>query len=656
MKTEPLLDDLAAALGSEQAAAQVALSLQPFVRTLPDQPQMTLRPPPPQDPSAPGRLRGEAALVFEGELGRGGMGVVHLATQTSVGRKVAVKRQWPASGLEGTVSLLHEAWITGAVEHPHIVPLYDVATDALGQPLVVLKCIDGTSWRALLGDEAAVRRQYGVVDVQAWHLRTLMQVATAVHFAHQRGIVHRDIKPENVMLGGPGEVYLVDWGIARAFDATVDARLPRLDAREGLVGTPAYMAPEMVNPAEEPVGPWTDVYLLGATLHHILSGQAPHQGETALQMVLNVMRGPAAPPGPPELVAICQRAMARWPADRFESADAFRQALQAHLEHRDAGRLAAQAGQRLAELEAGLATLQPHDRQRLFGECRFGFTSALASWPECEAAQQGLRRALILMAEQALVEGQVDAAAGFLAELADPPPELAARVAQAQAAQREQQARLAALEALQREFDPRVGTWARIGLICLVVLVLALRPLGWLLGLGAGAGTPWYWPTAALALVGIGAWLARRHIWTTAINRRVHGMLLWVVVAYVGLSFGVSSLGLSVEERSQHGLHFGAAVLGIFAIAVDLRGLLPACTYLLTYVASILGWLNPHVALLISHSVLAFSVVWIGRRAARGPTLLQVRPPPPTGPDFAGTRRLRSRAGRDELLRTPKAP
>jgi hypothetical protein len=255
MKTEPLLQDLAAALGSEQAAAQVALSLRPYSPTLPDQPQMTLRPPPPQDPSAPGRLRGEAALVFEGELGRGGMGVVHLATQTSVGRKVAVKRQWPASGLEGTVSLLHEAWITGAVEHPHIVPLYDVATDALGQPLVVLKCIDGTSWRALLGDEAAVRRQYGVVDVQAWHLRTLMQVATAVHFAHQRGIVHRDIKPENVMLGGPGEVYLVDWGIARAFDATVDARLPRLDAREGLVGTPAYMAPEMVNPAEEPVGP-----------------------------------------------------------------------------------------------------------------------------------------------------------------------------------------------------------------------------------------------------------------------------------------------------------------------------------------------------------------------------------------------------------------
>ena len=114
------------------------------------------------------------------------------------------------------------------MEHPNIVPLYDVDLDDDGQPLVVFKRIEGETWRVLLDDSEAVRRRFGVVDVLEWHLRTLMQVCTAVHYAHRCGIVHRDLKPDNVMIGDYGEVYVVDWGIAVALDAICASAVARV--------------------------------------------------------------------------------------------------------------------------------------------------------------------------------------------------------------------------------------------------------------------------------------------------------------------------------------------------------------------------------------------------------------------------------------------
>lgn len=611
------LDDLARAVGPGAAEAALA-TLGPHLPTLVGQARATIRPGWARSGGGRQRLLDEQpALVFEDELGRGGMGVVRLATQTTTGRKVAVKSL--RAGIEAesaVVALLHEAWITGRVEHPHIVPLYDLVLDEAGQPLVVLRRIEGTSWRRLLDDPEAVRARFGVADVEEWHLRTLMEICTAVHFAHQRGILHRDIKPDNVMVGGPGETYLVDWGIARAFAPDSDDRLPHLEGDEGMAGTPAYMAPEMLRTPGSVLGTHTDVYLLGATLYHILAGRPPHEGDTALSIMLNVLKGPPPPPGPTELVEVCRRAMALEPADRYPDVEALRQAIQHHLEHRAAGRLADDAARRLQALEAGMQGMQPDERQRLFGECRFGFTQALASWPACEPARVGRARAVTLMIEQALAEGHADAAAALLAELDAAPAELQQQVAQAQATDEARRARLVRLEEMQREFDPRVGTRARIVLIGSIIALLMLRPTAWLLNAPTEGGRTWLWPTLLIGIAGSALVLARRSLWSTALNRRISAMLLASLVAYGGLSFGMAHLALPYAERSQFGLHFGASILCIFAIAVDLRALVAATTYFLGYLASVVGWINPHLAVLISHTVLGVCVVWIGRTPA----------------------------------------
>ena len=156
-------------------------------------------------------LGADKALDIEGTLGEGGMGVVRLATQRSVGRKVALKTL--RDGIDSKTAaakLLYEGWTTGALEHPNVVPVYDVGTSKNGTPFIVLKRIEGEHWGQIMTNAAAVEERFGVTNLVEWNLRTLMQVCNAVHFAHRRGIVHRDLKPENVMIGQFGEVYVVD--------------------------------------------------------------------------------------------------------------------------------------------------------------------------------------------------------------------------------------------------------------------------------------------------------------------------------------------------------------------------------------------------------------------------------------------------------------
>jgi serine/threonine protein kinase len=156
-----------------------------------------------------------AGVRLRGRLGEGGMGEVLLAEQVSMERDVAVKRLKPEARNDySTLKLLQEAWVTGYLEHPNVIPVYDITVDAQGSPLILLKRIHGVAWGELMDDPETVRRRWGAADLLEWNLRVLMQVCDAVQFAHGRGIVHRDLKPENVMVGEHGEVYVVDWGIA----------------------------------------------------------------------------------------------------------------------------------------------------------------------------------------------------------------------------------------------------------------------------------------------------------------------------------------------------------------------------------------------------------------------------------------------------------
>ncbi|MBL8933652.1 MAG: serine/threonine protein kinase, partial [Archangium sp.] len=266
-------------------------SLEALLTTLGDQAETLVRRPrstvePPRDAEEGARalaqlraLAGQETYADEGLLGRGGMGVVRLSTQQSLNRKVAVKSLRPDRAGESEIeALVAEAWRTGRLEHPNILPVYSLRLLPDGQPELVMKRIEGRSWSEELRAnpvfvDSTLRR-----ESLSRHLLVLGQVCHALHFAHARGLVHRDVKPDNVMLGAFGEVYLVDWGIATAPGPA-----------RGLAGTPAYAAPEMLG-GDGVLSAATDVYLLGAVLFEVLTGQPPHLRATPSEVLASILQ------------------------------------------------------------------------------------------------------------------------------------------------------------------------------------------------------------------------------------------------------------------------------------------------------------------------------------------------------------------------------
>lgn len=382
-------------------------------------------------------------------LGRGGMGQVNLARQRSLGREVAVKSLLPhRRGTRAGRLLLREARLLAELEHPNIVPVHVLGWDDDKGPLLVMKRIEGTSWEALIRDPEHPGWGGRDGDRLERHLEILGDVCQATAFAHSRGILHRDIKPDNVMVGHFGEVYLVDWGVA--------LRLGEPSGAAGrLVGTPSYMAPEMVT-GDHPLSPRTDVYLLGACLHEVLTGRprnAAADTPSALARAAAAPAGVFGPDVPVELARICDRACHADPGQRYPSAQALHAALREIQRHRSSLSTARAARERLARLRALLdAPEEPEPAQvhRLFNESRFGFAEALRQWPDNRAAADGQQAGLEAMIGYALRAGDARLAAALLGELSAPRPALSAQLAALEARLREQQAassRLRALEA-----------------------------------------------------------------------------------------------------------------------------------------------------------------------------------------------------------------
>ena len=279
-------------------------------------------------------------------LGVGGMGKVLLAIQRPLQREVAVKMPRSAEVTDQlTAELLREALVTGRLEHPNIVPVHLLGRAQDGAPFFVMKRIEGTPWRELL-DEPGALGKLGrrAEDPLGFHLGVLLEVCNAVSFAHSRGVLHRDLKPDNVMLGSFGEVYVLDWGIA--VTTRPDPLLSLASDSKGICGTPSYMAPEMAEGDGAKLSERTDVFLLGAVLHHILTGKAPHQGATVIAVLTAAWESKAPTFGADvaeELGAICRRAMARLPEDRYASVQELRDALEGFLRRRDSLALATEA-------------------------------------------------------------------------------------------------------------------------------------------------------------------------------------------------------------------------------------------------------------------------------------------------------------------------
>ncbi len=418
-------------------------------------------------------------LVYRGTLGEGGMGVVRLAEQVSVGRQVAVKSLKRAADDQGLRRLLQKGWVTGALEHPNVVPVYDMSVDPDGRPVIVLKRIEGVEWAAVMHDSEAIAERFGADDAFVWNLGILMQVCAALHYAHSRGIVHRDVKPENVMVGAYGEVYLLDWGIAVSLREVDGDRMPLASRAYEMAGTPAYMAPEMLGGSEPTLSERTDVYLLGSVLYELLCGRPPHRGKSAMAMLRSVHASRVELPDDvdAELAALCLRAMAREPTDRLPSAEAFREALRAHLSHRHSVHLASEAEQRLEALRAALADPGRTDTLSLFGACSFGFQQALGEWAENARALAGLETAATLMVDHALDLGDVAQAERLLTLVPEPTPALLGRLATGREAADAELERLEALEALGADHDEQTGRRTRTFLAAVLGLSWTIFPL-----------------------------------------------------------------------------------------------------------------------------------------------------------------------------------
>jgi serine/threonine protein kinase len=268
----------------------------------------------------------------------GGLGKIWLARDHDLNREVAMKEIKPerANHPEACRRFLKEAQVTGQLEHPNIVPVYELSRRPEDdQPFYTMRLVRGQTLRRSIADYHQQRRNEGT-DPLAFRklLGVLVSVCQAIHYAHGRGVIHRDLKPDNVMLGSFGEVILLDWGLAKMIDepeseSMADRSVIQVSAEAltpptfNRVGTPAYMAPEQVEARNDQIDVRTDIYGLGAILFEILTGRPPHEGKDAAELYHQIVSGatPRArevePTAPRPLEAVCLKAMAKTRLERY---------------------------------------------------------------------------------------------------------------------------------------------------------------------------------------------------------------------------------------------------------------------------------------------------------------------------------------------------
>ncbi|MDH3590832.1 MAG: SUMF1/EgtB/PvdO family nonheme iron enzyme [Planctomycetota bacterium] len=323
----------------------------------------------------------------EAPIGSGGMGEVLLVTDQDLRRQVAMKliRKDAAIGQDQRLHFIAEAQATSQLEHPGIPPVHDIGLTAEGRLYFTMKLVQGRTLREVLHDLLLKRREVHREYTQHKLISILERVCEPLHFSHEKGVVHRDLKPENIMLGDYGEVHVMDWGLARIdqqsseyseIGAVETARKDAgLDTQYGVVkGTLPYMSPEQLRGEE--IDRRTDLYAVGCLLYEILTLQMafdPEDGELVAKKqsgeVPDVRTRNPRRPVPEPLAAICQKALATDPADRYETAEDLAEDLRRWLDgraererrHQEAERLATdgrQASQRYLSLRGEIAAAE----------------------------------------------------------------------------------------------------------------------------------------------------------------------------------------------------------------------------------------------------------------------------------------------------------
>ncbi len=317
------------------------------------------------------------------EIARGGMGVILDIWDADLGRALAMKVVLTRSGAEeqapaGPAAMdprlvdrfLEEAQVTGQLDHPGIVPVHEIGIDETGRLYFTMRLVTGRDLEHIV--TLVQGEQEGWTRTRA--VGVMLKVCEAMAYAHDKGVVHRDLKPANIMVGRFGEVYVMDWGLARVLGRKekrdvrpepaapphtpwiethrlhqrADESASALKTMDGdVIGTPAYMSPEQARGDLQTLGPATDIYAVGAILYHLLAGHSPYIPTGAKLNALDVWRlvrdGPPtpleteAPDAPGELIAICEKAMARDITQRYAAMKDLAEDLRAYLEGRVVG-------------------------------------------------------------------------------------------------------------------------------------------------------------------------------------------------------------------------------------------------------------------------------------------------------------------------------
>lgn len=499
----------------------------------PAHPEQTLRVDVEAPAAAPAQLSAPDGYEARGQLGQGSVGTVLLAKEHALGRDVAVKMLRPGSSQAAHASLLAEAKVLAALEHPAIPPVYSLGKQD-GEPFVAMRRIEGKTLKELLVEPdhplwaewsmATGDRFVAVVEI-------LTRVAEALAHAHERGFVHRDVKPANILVGSLGQAFLVDWGLA------IQSGAP---ASKTLAGTPAFIAPEMLTGGI--LDARTDVYLLGATLHSVLSGGASkHLGRTIEQVLAAALVSDPVDYGPsvPEQLAwLANRSTSRDPAARPQSALEVRDELRAYRRNRTAESFLRSGEKPLVELEAlvgrgeddALATAE-----KLASVCRFVHRQAREMASNAGLGARDSQRVSVALARIHLGRGDVAGARVAAAEVHGPVREEIERALEA--IERDKHAEHERVHALKRtvgELDPLVGTKPRIGLIAgfsvmLVIAILLGRSL-------VRVDTPDYGPLFAisvlfLVVVSATTWSLRRRLRDSRPNQVLAAALVTSVAA-----------------------------------------------------------------------------------------------------------------------------
>lgn len=327
------------------------------------------------------RPRSTGRYIIEGEIARGGMGSVLRAVDCDIRREVAVKYLLNQSDAGKKLRFIEEAQITGQLEHPNIVPIHELGIDALNRLFFSMKMVKGLSLAQVLDQ----LRQNPKIAEKEFSLGRLLNifvnVCNALAYAHSRGVVHRDLKPANIMIGDFGEVYIMDWGLAKVLKwdgptpegaaplatpiaespSTAPVAVPMTQGsvvatvvtsreseadltQEGAVlGTPVYMPPEQASGNVQAIDQRSDIYSLGAILYEMLTLQPPIDKQGGyLAILMRVMQGEIVPPDrraragkvPRELSAIAMKALARQPQDRYANVEALRRDIERFQEGR----------------------------------------------------------------------------------------------------------------------------------------------------------------------------------------------------------------------------------------------------------------------------------------------------------------------------------